>query len=295
MSKRRRTSARTLRAILRHSNGGIGLAMLGLLALTAIFAPLIAPLAPDATQFQLRFHPPSAEALFGTDHLGRDIFSRIVWGARLSILSGIGALLVGSALGVTIGVAAGYLGRWPDRVLMRVVDVLLAFPTLLLALIVVAILGPGGVQTVIAIGFALVAPFARIARGEVIRIREWDFVYGAKALGAKDVRVVLQHVLPNVLSPLIVYATLRFGVVILTEASLGFLGLGPSSPSPAWGLMVNEGLRLVQRAWWVAIVPGLAILFTVLAANLLGDALRDVLDPRTGPSTRASRSAQSAT
>jgi peptide/nickel transport system permease protein len=140
---------------------------------------------------------------------------------------------------------------------------------------------------VLAIGFAMVAPFARLTRGEVLRVRDWDFVHGARALGASRWRIVLAHILPNIISPIVVYATLRFGVVILTEASLSFLGLGPSSPSPAWGLMVNEGLRLIRTAWWVAIMPGTAILFTVLAANLLGDALRDVLDPRTSQARTA--------
>lgn len=278
------------RALLRHGSGRLGLIMMAILALTALLAPVLSITTPEQTRFDRRLEPPNLEAPLGTDHLGRDVLSRIMWGARLSIASGVGALLVGGTIGIAMGLLSGYLGGTIDRVLMRVVDVMMAFPTLLLALMVVAILGPGSLQTIIAIGIALVAPFARLTRGEVMRVREWDFVHGARALGAHSWRIVLVHVLPNVVSSIVVYATLRFGVVILTEASLGFLGLGPSSPSPAWGLMVNEGLRLVQRAWWVAIMPGVAILFTVLAANLLGDALRDVMDPRTG-SVRRSQTA----
>lgn len=275
-----------IRALLRHQSGRLGVVLIALLVVTAVFAPILAPVTPEAVRFDLRLAPPGSAALLGTDHLGRDILSRIMWGARLSILSGVGAILLGGLVGIALGLVAGYAGSTVDRLLMRVTDVLLAFPTLLLALMVVAILGPGALQTVIAIGIALVAPFARLTRGEAMRLREWEFVQGARAVGASSWRIVLVHVFPNIVSGIVVYATLRFGVVVLTEASLGFLGLGPSSPSPAWGLMVNEGLRFIQRAWWVPVIPGFAILFTVLATNLLGDALRDVLDPRTDSARR---------
>lgn len=275
-----------IRALFKHSSGALGMLLFGLLVVMALFAPFITRHPPERTNFQTRNQPPSLQAPMGTDNLGRNVFERVVWGARLSIASGLGALAVGAVLGVAIGLLAGYVGGITDRILMRVIDVLLAFPTLLMALIVVSILGPGALQTILAIGFAMVASFARLARGEALRVREWDFVQGARAVGAGNWRIVLRHVLPNMVSPILVYATLRFGVVILTEASLSFLSLGPSSPSPAWGLMVNEGLRSIRTAWWIAVMPGLAILFTVLAANLLGDALRDVLDPRTTSTRR---------
>lgn len=275
-----------IRALFKHGSGVLGMLLFGVLVFMALFAPFITRHPPERTNFQTRNQPPSLQAPMGTDNLGRNVFERVVWGARLSIASGLGALAVGGVLGVAIGLLAGYVGGITDRILMRVIDVLLAFPTLLMALIVVSILGPGALQTVLAIGFAMVASFARLARGEALRVREWDFVQGARAVGAGNWRIVLRHVLPNMISPILVYATLRFGVVILTEASLSFLSLGPSSPSPAWGLMVNEGLRSIRTAWWIAVMPGVAILFTVLAANLLGDALRDVLDPRTTSTRR---------
>jgi ABC-type dipeptide/oligopeptide/nickel transport system permease subunit len=189
-------------------------------------------------------------------------------------------MAIGAGLGAPFGLLGGFAGGIVDRLFMRIVDLLLAFPTLLLALIVVAVLGPGGIQTVLAIGVALIAPIARLTRGEALKVRKWEFVDAARALGARNTRLMRRHVLPNILAPILVYITLRLGTVILTEASLSFLGLGPVPPTPAWGLMVSEGLRYTLVYWWMPILPGVAVFAAVLGANLLGDACRDVLDPR---------------
>lgn len=268
----------TLRDVVRHKSGLVGLLLVGLLVLAAVAAPVITG---DPTQADLlhRREPPSLGWLFGTDQLGRGILTRVIWGARISLVNGLTALGIGATLGIVIGASASYIGGNIERFTMRVVDVLLAFPTLLLAIMTVAILGPGTVQTAVAIGVALIAPFARLSRGEVWRIKNWEFVEASRSIGAGGARILRSHIMPNVISPIVIYATLQFGVVILAEASLTFLGLGPSPPTPSWGLMVNEGLPFVRTEWWISIVPGLAIFSAVLGVNLLGDALRDVLDP----------------
>jgi peptide/nickel transport system permease protein len=268
----------TIRSILQHKSGLIGLVLLSLLIIGAIFAPMITG---DPTKSHLldRRHPPSWEALLGTDQLGRDILTRIIWGARLSMLNGFVALAIGAGFGITVGAISSYLGRHVDRILMRVIDVMLAFPTLLLAVMTIAVLGPGTGSTAISIGVALIAPFARLTRGEVLKVKEWDFIEASRAVGATGSRLVVRHILPNVLSPIIIYATLQLGTVILAEASLTFLGLGPSPPTPSWGLMVNDGLTFIQTAWWISIMPGIAIFIAVIGVNFLGDALRDIWDP----------------
>lgn len=267
---------------MRHRGMQIGGSMVVLLIVVAVFAPLISSASPTEAVLRDRFTAPGTDGyLLGADQLGRDLWARVVWGARLSLVNGLGAVALGGIAGILLGAVAGFLGGWVDRVLMRVIDVLLAFPTLLLALFMVAFLGTGRVQTVLAIAVALIAPFARLARGEVMRVSQWEFVEGARALGMSGSRILMLHVLPNAMTPLLVYATLRLGTVILTEASLTFLGLGAMPPEPAWGLMVSEGLRFIRLAWWISIMPGIAILILVIATNLVGDALRDVLDPRT--------------
>lgn len=268
-----------IRQLLYQKGGVVGLFIVTLLAATAVLAPILAG-DPTDTDFGARLEPPLTEHWFGTDRLGREILDRIIWGARISIANGLGALLIGCGIGVSAGALVGYIGQNTDRIVMRVVDVLLAFPTLLLAIATVAVLGTGSVQTVMAIGIALIAPFARLTRGEVLRVKNWEFIHASRTSGASDWWIVTRHILPNIMTPITVYATLQFGTVILTEASLSFLGLGPSPPSPSWGLMVNEGLSFINTAWWISIVPGVAIYFTVLGVNLLGDALRDTLDPR---------------
>lgn len=267
------------RQFIRQKNGIVGLTLVLTLVAAAIFAPVIAG-DPSDSNFRVRLHSPGPEHWLGTDRLGRDLLDRIIWGARISIRNGLGALLIGVGAGVTIGAFASYIGRNVDRLVMRAVDVLLAFPTLLLAIATVAVLGTGSVQTVIAIGIALVAPFARLTRGEVLKVKGLEFIQAARAGGASGSRILIRHILPNIVTPILIYSTLRFGTVILAEASLSFLGLGPSPPSPSWGLMVNEGLGFINTSWWISTVPGVAIFLTVLGVNLLGDALRDTFDPR---------------
>jgi peptide/nickel transport system permease protein len=260
--------------------GTVGAAIVLTFIVLAILAPLISPAdpifqsLPDRARFISLQHP------LGTDLLGRDMLSRILYGARISLTLGIAAVVVGSVLGVPLGLLAGYLGRNVDMVIMRVVDVFLAFPLLLLAIIVIAILGPSLPNMVLAVGLSAAPRFARLARGEVLSARQLDFVLASRAVGVPGWRIVGQHILPNIAGPLIVLASLRVGTAILVEASLSFVGLGPQPPTPAWGLMIADGLKAMRNAPWVAGFPGLAIMLVVLGFNLLGDGLRDALDPR---------------
>lgn len=258
----------------------VGAALIALLVAIAILAPVIAPYDPVDTDLRARSAPPSTEHWFGTDHVGRDIFSRILYGARISIFLGIGSVLIGAISGVGIGVIVGYVGGWLDNVVMRVIDVLLAFRLLLMAIAIVAILGPSLTNIMVAIGASLLTSFARLARGEVLRAREQEYVIATQCIGGRPLRIMFRHILPNILSPLIVFATLRLGLAILSESALSFLGLGPSPPTPSWGLMISEGLDELRTAWWTSAIPGLAITLVVLAFNLFGDGLRDTLDPR---------------
>jgi peptide/nickel transport system permease protein len=203
-----------------------------------------------------------------------------LWGGRLSLLLGAASVGIGSVFGVAIGLASGYVSGWLDVVLMRIVDILIAFRLLLLAILVMAILGPGLIHTAVAIGVSMLAAFARLTRGEVLAAKEREYVEAARAVGAPGSRIIYRHILPNILSPLVVLATLRLGEAILAEAALSFLGLGAGPPAPAWGLMVNEGLQVLRSAPWVSLAPGLAIMLAVLGFNLFGDGLRDAFDPR---------------
>jgi peptide/nickel transport system permease protein len=266
--------------VIRRSSIGLGLAVVSLLCLISVLAPWAAPYDPIAQNLPKRTQPPRLDHLLGTDHLGRDVLSRIVWGTRLSLLSAFAAVTLALSVGVSLGLLSGYRGGLLDTVIMRFVDVMLAFPLYLIALIVVAILGPSLVNSVIAIAVGSLASFARLGRGETLAMRSRDFVEAARALGAKSLRIMYRHVLPNILGPLVVAASLRLGQAILVEASLSFLGLGPSPPTPAWGLMVSDGLRVIRSAWWASTFPGIAIIISVLGFNLLGDGIRDAMDPR---------------
>lgn len=258
----------------------VGAVLIVLLVAVAALAPVIAPHDPLTTNLRARSQAPSSEHWLGTDHLGRDILSRIIYGARISIFLGTGSVLIGAVSGVSIGLIVGYVGGWLDNIVMRVIDVLLAFRLLLLAIAIVAILGPSLTNIMVAIGVSLLTSFARLARGEVLSARERDYVLATRALGGRPFRIMFRHILPNILSPLIVFATLRLGLAILSESALSFLGLGPSPPTPSWGLMVSEGLNELRSAWWISTIPGVAITVVVLAFNLFGDGLRDALDPR---------------
>ena len=258
----------------------IGLCIIILLLLTALFAPLLATHSPTAQVLSDRLQPPSAEHWLGTDELGRDIWSRIVHGSRLTLyIIGIVAVIVGP-VGLAVGTIAGYMGGWVDRVLMRITDIFLAFPRLILALAFVAALGPGIENAVIAIAITVWPPYARMARAETLTIRKADYISAVRIQGASTARIVGRHVVPMCLSSLIVRLTLDMAGIILTAAGLGFLGLGAQPPLPEWGAMISSGRQYLLDQWWVATMPGLAIFITSLGFNLLGDGLRDTLDPK---------------
>src|SRR5690554_2329172 len=261
--------------------GGVGAAIVAVVTLAAVFAPWVAPYDPVALNPPARLQGPSAENLLGTDQYGRDTLSRIVYGGRASLsvagASTLFALLVGGALGVL----AGFYRGWVDGLIMRVTDVLLSFPAILLAIALLAFLGLGFVNPVLAIGLVYVGPFARVARGAVMTVREELFVEASRSLGSRDWRVLLRAVLPAAAAPLIVEVTLRLAYGILAEASLSFLGLGTQPPAASWGLMVAEERHFLSLSPWATVAPGLAIMLVVLGFNLFGDALRDALDPRT--------------
>ena len=260
----------------------VGLGIIVLLLLTALFAPLIATHSPTAQVLADRLQPPSAEHWLGTDELGRDIFSRIVHGSRLTLyIIGIVAVIVGP-VGLAVGTIAGYAGGWVDRVLMRITDIFLAFPRLILALAFVAALGPGIENAVIAIAIPVWPPYARMARAETLTIRQADYIAAVRIQGASRTRIIGRHVVPMCMSSLIVRLTLDMAGIILTAAGLGFLGLGAQPPLPEWGAMISSGRQYLLEQWWVATMPGLAIFITSLGFNLLGDGLRDTLDPRRG-------------
>jgi len=264
----------------------IGLCVIIALALIAIFAPLIAPYSPDQ-QFRAYFKAPpfwaeggSTAFLLGTDEVGRDILSRLIHGARYSLSIGAIVVLIASTVGIILGVLAGYFGGWVDNVIMRVMDVILAFPSLLLALVLVAILGPGLLNAMLAISLVLQPHFARLVRAAVMAEKNREYVTSAKMAGAGHFRLMLKTILPNCLGPLIVQATLSFSNAILDAAALGFLGMGAQPPTPEWGTMLASAREFISSAPWIVTFPGLAILITVLAINLVGDGLRDALDPK---------------
>lgn len=259
----------------------VGTLMILFVCALAVFAPYIAPYPGDASgtvKFDQKFEPPSAEHPFGTDSSGRDVLSRIIFGARVSLMTGVIVLSLAISFGVTVGLIAGYVGGWPNLVIMRVTDVFLSVPAILLAMAVTAILGPNLTNALIAIAFHWWTWYARIVQGEVLSIKEEEYVEASQSLGASWFRTAKNEVLPNVLTPVTVKATLDMGFVILVGAGLGFLGLGAQPPTPEWGVMVAQGRDSLLSAWWVSTFPGLMISFTVIGFNLLGDGLRDMLD-----------------
>ena len=263
-----------------------GLVVFVLLVLTAIFAPLIAPHDPTQQFRDALLVPPfweqggRSEFLLGTDAVGRDMLSRLIYGAQYSLFIGIVVVAIALIGGVFIGLVAGFYGGWVDSVIMRVMDVILAFPSLLLALVLVAILGPGLTNAMIAIAIVYQPHFARLTRAAVMSEMRREYVTAARVAGAGNLRLMFRTILPNCLAPLIVQATLSFSSAVLDSAALGFLGMGAQPPSPEWGTMLAEAREFILRAWWVVTFPGLAILISVLAINLMGDGLRDALDPK---------------
>jgi len=260
--------------------GTVGAVGIILLVLVAILAPLIAPHSPTDMNVLRRMDSPSLDHPFGTDRYGRDEFSRIIFGARVSLQVGIIAVSIGVGTGLFFGLIAGYYGRLLDSLIMRFMDILFAFPSILLALVVIAVLGPGLTNTMVAIGITNMPVFTRLVRASVLSVREEEYVSAAIALGVKDYRLLGRHVLPNVLAPVIVQASLALSGAILTEAALSFLGLGIQPPTPSWGSMLSEARRYMELAPWTAIFPSLAIMITVMCFNLFGDGLRDILDPK---------------
>ena len=265
----------------RHMLGAIGLVIMVLFVLAALLADFIGrydPLSVDSLQ---RLAPPSAQHWLGTDAFGRDVWSRIIHGARISLAVGVGSTLLGSSIGVIVGLASGYLSGWVDLVFQRITDILQALPLLVLALVMTAALGPSLPNVIIAIAIPLIPTVARVIRANTLALRELPFIEAAKSVGMSETRIALRHVLPNTLAPLIVLMTAQLGSTILTEASLSFLGLGIPEPYPSWGRMLSESAaEYVRVAPWLVIFPGVAISLAVFGTNLFGDALRDILDPR---------------
>jgi peptide/nickel transport system permease protein len=282
---RKRTTARgpvrdAIRQLRRSRNARIGGTMLSFLTIITLAAPWIAPYDPIRMSPNDILQPPGARFPLGTDQFGRDVFSRILLGAPLSLMLGVISVTIAGTVGTLLGLAVGYWGGWTERIVMRCIDVMLAFPGILLALSVVAVLGPGLNNVMIAVGIGGIPTFARIVRGSVLSARENVYVEAARALGAADLAIVARHVLPNVVAPIIVLATLGMGTAILSGAALSYLGLGAQPPAPEWGAMLSTGRDFLRGYWWISTFPGLAILLTVMAINLLGDGLRDALDPR---------------
>lgn len=276
-----RTRVRMIWTQLRRNRAGlIGLGILMLFLTAGAFAPLLAPYDPYEINLEETLKGPDAAYWLGRDELGRDLLSRIIYGARLSLVIGIIAVAIGVGFGVPIGAVSGYLGGWPDLLTQRLIDIMLAFPGVLLAIVLVAILGVGLPQVMVAVGIVSIPTYARLVRGQVLALRSQEFVDAARALGATNGRIVWRHVLPNTLAVIIVQSTLQVASAILTAAALGFLGLGAQPPAAEWGAMLSNARQYIRLAPHSVTFPGLAIMLTVLGFNLLGDAVRDALDPR---------------
>jgi peptide/nickel transport system permease protein len=272
-----RSAWRTLR---HHPTGMIGLVGFVLLVLIILLAPLLAPVDPTEMDFEHILEQPSAAHPFGTDDLGRDILSRVLWGGRESLRVSVLAVLVAAAGGIVVGLVSGYFGGLVDSVTMRIVDVLLAFPSILLVLSIVAALGPNLGTVLIALGLSAIPGVARFVRGSVLAARNHEYITAARVLGASNNYIMFTQILPNIMAPLIIYSTLGLGGTIMATAGLSYIGLGAQPPSPEWGAMLNAGRSYLRDAWWMSVFPGLAIFAAVLFINLLGDGLRDALDPK---------------
>jgi ABC-type dipeptide/oligopeptide/nickel transport system permease subunit len=277
---RLRQASRFWRRFSRNKGAVFGLLVFISIVLASIFAEQLAPYDPIEPDFMALMEPPSARYWLGTDSLGRDILSRIIFGARIALIVGILAVLLAMVVGVLLGLVAGYYGGMVDSVIMRIMDGLFAFPILILAIGLMAILGLGLVNIIIAVAVGFIAPFARVTRGDVLSIREEAYVEAARLVGVRDVAIIFRHVFPNVLAPIIVQGALRVSGAIITEAGLSFLGLGIPPPTPVWGSMISEGRGFLVMAPWISTFPGIALMITVVGLNLLGDGLRDTLDPR---------------
>lgn len=269
-----------LKLALKNKSILIGAVMVAVIVFLAVFAPFIAPYDPEQMDMSKRLQKPSHEYLMGTDQFGRDLLSRIIYGARVSLKVGFTSVAISMVLGVTLGLISGYYGGWIDNVIMRIVDIFLSFPVLLLAIAFVASLGPGIVSVIIALGLVYWTNYARVVRSSVLAIKEEEYVQAARTIGASDLRIICLYILPNALAPIIVVATLGLGTAIVSEATLSFLGLGVQPPEASWGYTLSFGLKFLRNASYLSLFPGLAIMFTVLGFNLLGNGIRDITDPR---------------
>jgi len=271
---------RAFRRLVRRRGAMAGLAIVLFFIVVAVFAPWISPYDPLATSWGAVRKAPTAAHLFGTDEIGRDVLARVIWGARASLMAGVVSVCISLSLGVPLGLLAGYAGRWTDAAISRVTDAMLACPFLILAIALAAFLGPNLTNAMIAIGISATPVFIRLTRAQVLAVKVEDYVEAARALGNPHLRIALRHILPNIVPPLIVQATLAIAAAVIAEASLSFLGLGQQPPAPSWGSMLNTAKNYVDNAPWMAVWPGLSIFLLVLSFNLLGDGLRDALDPR---------------
>ncbi len=270
----------TLRAFNTNKTSWVGLVVFVIVVLAAVFAPWIAPLDPLDQNVMLRLKPPSEDNWLGTDYYGRDIYARLVYGARISLIIGLASTALSMVIGSAIGMIAGWRGGRLDTLIMQVMDILLAFPSLILGLIIVAMLGPSMTNIIVAIALTSIPPFARIARAPTIAMKEREFVDACRALGFSDMRILVGHILPNILPEILVMGSLWLANAIRTEASLAFIGLGVKPPIPTWGGMIREGFENILDSYWLVLAPGTAILIVVFALNLLGDGLRDAIDPK---------------
>ncbi len=271
--------ADAFRRLIRNPGSVTGAIILLSLILIAVLAPTITQYDPIEIVPSQRLKAPSGEHWFGTDAFGRDIYTRLVYGSRISMRMGLVSVGIALLLGVTSGMIAGFYGKRIDNLIMRIVDITLAFPGILLALVVIAILGPSLFNAMVAVGISAAPTYARVTRGMVLKTKEEVFVESATAIGCRPGRIIMRHILPNILGPIVVVATLGVGGAIISGAALSFLGLGALPPTPEWGLILSEGRNYLRVAWWITTFPGLAIMITVLSINLLGDGLRDALDP----------------
>ena len=271
-----------VRRLLRRRAAVVGLAVVVFFIALAVAAPLVAPYDPVATDWRAVRKPPSDLHLFGTDELGRDVLARVIWGARASLMAGLVSVSIALAVAVPLGLLSGYFGGVVDGLLMRIIDAMLAIPFLVLAIALAAFLGPSLTNAMIAIGVVQTPVFTRLTRGQTLAVKHEDYIEAARAVGNSHHRILLRHILPNILAPILVQATLAIAAAIIAEASLSFLGLGQQPPAPSWGSMLNTASHFLSQAPWMAVWPGLAIFTLVLSFNLLGDGLRDALDPRGG-------------
>jgi peptide/nickel transport system permease protein len=278
--QRRHLRSAPFRTLRRYPSLLVGAVLLAGMIFSALFPQLFTAADPVVMLIEVRMRAPGLEFPFGTDQYGRDILARVLYGGRYSLVMGSVPIVLAGGAGIVLGLIAGYYGGWADALIMRVMDVWVAFPIMLLALAIVTMLGPGLINIMIAIGVAWVPYYTRMVRGVVLSVREQAFIDAARVLGLSDRRILARHILPNTLAPLIVMSSMGIAGAILTGAALSFIGLGPQAPTPEWGVILADGRQFIRQAWWIGFFPGLAIAVTVLGANLLGDGLRDWLDPR---------------